>query len=197
MKEKRMNDKSVIERKYYDKFVIFKMKLLDPLLKLFSNLGITANMVSFFSLFLSLIAAAVLLIDIKISLILFLIHYLLDGVDGALARYTNACSNKGALIDAITDFVGIGALTIMLSYTNLITGWIAVSYIFFYIGMTVLAYIRDSNGRPAKIIFRPRWLFLIVLFIFALFNFNILNETLLVFTGIMALIAIDNFRMSI
>jgi len=70
----------------------------------FSKLGLTPNQYTLISLFFAILAFYFLIkIDLILALIFFLLATLLDFIDGAVARFTQRETKKGAYLDTICD----------------------------------------------------------------------------------------------
>jgi len=55
--------------------------------------------------------------------LLIVVAYLLDGLDGAIARLTNTCSQFGIEFDSLADVVSFGAAPAILAYAFALTPW--------------------------------------------------------------------------
>ena len=70
----------------------------------FSKLGLTPNQYTLISLFFAILALYFLIkIDLILALIFFLLATILDFIDGAVARFTQKATKKGAYLDTISD----------------------------------------------------------------------------------------------
>ena len=70
----------------------------------FSKLGLTPNQYTLISLFFAILALYFLIkIDLILALIFFLLATLSDFIDGAVARFTQRETKKGAYLDTICD----------------------------------------------------------------------------------------------
>ena len=70
----------------------------------FSKLGLTPNQYTLISLFFAILAFYFLIkIDLILALIFFLLATILDFIDGAVARFTQKATKKGAYLDTISD----------------------------------------------------------------------------------------------
>jgi phosphatidylglycerophosphate synthase len=100
-----------------DKFFVYPIAIkLAPILY---NLGLTPNSVTTISLFLRLYCALLLFLKIKKNqiLIFFFAGWLLDAVDGTMARMYNMKSKFGEKYDVISDLLS-GAIIIFVLYNN-------------------------------------------------------------------------------
>ncbi|UCD77303.1 MAG: CDP-alcohol phosphatidyltransferase family protein [Desulfobacterales bacterium] len=103
----------LIPQSLQDRFI----KLLSPLLRLFSKWGLSPNSFTFAGVVITFFAAAAFLMGyIRLAGILTLLGGLCDTIDGLLARTTGKASRFGALLDSTVDrysefimFFGIAA----------------------------------------------------------------------------------------
>ena len=78
--------------------------LLEPLAIPLEFLGLTPNSVTLISLFLALTATPVFFFYSKIlAFFIFILSFILDSLDGALARKTRKVTKFGAYFDSLTD----------------------------------------------------------------------------------------------
>lgn len=87
----------------------FKKTLFSPLLKALNTIGIKPNHISVFSVF-TVILTFVLSVVYSNPLIFIIgiwFHMLIDGIDGALARFQKTASIQGSIVDVISDHFGI------------------------------------------------------------------------------------------
>lgn len=91
------------------------------------NLFTTANLLcGFYSIIIAMQG------DYKLAVIPLLFAFILDGLDGRIARFTNTTSKFGAEYDSLSDLVAFGVAPAILVYTWGLTsfgkwGWIAAS----------------------------------------------------------------------
>ena len=81
-----------------------QFKGLENMVGDFFSKFLTANQYSCLAVFIALLFLKFMIVgNLKIALILLLVASFLDFVDGAVARKTDAASNKGAYLDTILD----------------------------------------------------------------------------------------------
>ena len=95
--------------------------LLGPVLKVLALCGIRADWISYLSLIFGLLAACLFARTMVPALVLLLIHVLLDGLDGPLARYKGTASPKGSFTDTVCDQIVVTAVCIALIDAGLIS----------------------------------------------------------------------------
>lgn len=110
----------------YDKMVETKMVVLRPLLFLLTKLRITSNHITSLSLLVFLFSFYFIEKNPWIVVILYCVSlYLLDSIDGALARYQKTADDRGKFIDVIRDnliFVIFGLSLIKAGYIDAFLG---------------------------------------------------------------------------
>ncbi len=79
-------------------------RILQPVARFFGNLGLTANALTVFGFFLTVVVAAVLATGrTQLAGLLFIFSLGFDAVDGTLARLTGTTSRFGAFLDSTLD----------------------------------------------------------------------------------------------
>ncbi|QDU49369.1 CDP-alcohol phosphatidyltransferase family protein [Gimesia panareensis] len=136
-------------------------QLLLPVLKLFVRCGITPNLLTG----LSLICGIGFCFTFGqtwegarlVSFGLLLLHVLLDGIDGPLARFQGTAGNRGSFTDTTSDQLVVAFTTITLIHyqtVNVVSGGL---YLLFYTVVVVFAMIRSSLAIPYSWLVRPRF----------------------------------------
>jgi phosphatidylglycerophosphate synthase len=87
------------------------------------------------------------------------LHVLLDGLDGPLARQLGTASRRGSFTDSLADQIVVTAstLTLIAAPQPGVTGWIAGLYVFLYAIVVGFAMVRNALGRPYSWLVRPRF----------------------------------------
>jgi phosphatidylglycerophosphate synthase len=95
-----------------DKFVTPVIKpLLTPVVKLLHKRGITADQLTVMGFLIGLLAVPLLAFELWYSaLIAIVLNRILDGLDGALARYAEHSSSAGGYLDITLDFLFYAAI---------------------------------------------------------------------------------------
>ena len=148
-----------------------RAQILAPMLKVMKENGVTPNHVTILSLVSGVAAALSIGFDNDLALIFILLHVLLDGIDGPLARYTKADSNKGTFADTACDQIVIAAIGLGLINAGIITPLSGSIYILLYTVVIGFSMVRSAMGIPYKWLIRPRFL----LYIWLYFEFNIID----------------------
>lgn len=142
--------------------------LLGPLLRAIATYGVTPDHVTLASL-----AAGLAFCPLWLwpgspawckpaALAALLLHLLLDGLDGPLARHLGVASRRGSFTDSLADQIVVTAstLTLLAAPTPAVSGWIAGLYLFLYATVVGFAMIRNAIGKPYSWLVRPRlWVY--------------------------------------
>lgn len=88
---------------------------------------------------------------------LLLLHVLLDGLDGPLARHLGRASNRGSFTDTMADQVVVTFSTLALMHTGLAGLWPGAMYLLFYTVVILFALARNALAIPYSWLVRPRF----------------------------------------
>ncbi|MDF1814381.1 MAG: CDP-alcohol phosphatidyltransferase family protein [Verrucomicrobiales bacterium] len=131
---------------------------LRPLLHLLGRNGIRAGHITLLSLLFGLAFCPFFIAESYFWAFGFLlIHVVLDGIDGPLARFQKKAGNRGSFTDTSADQLVVTATTITLIYNGLADPWPAGWYVFLYTVVVVFAMIRNAMSTPYSWLFRPRF----------------------------------------
>ena len=188
-----LNYFSKADKKGLFKFSEYRYKLLKPLSKVLTLLKITPDMISYFGLLILTGFAYYLNKKPLIAGIFLIIHILLDGIDGPLAKYQKKAGNKGALTDIICDHTGIIIVTLTLIYYRLLNGTIGAAYIYIYTLLIIFTVIRNKLEITPNITFRSKYFVYLCLIPLIYNKTNILNYAILAFSIIKIPFTIDSY----
>lgn len=93
-----------------------------------------------------------------LGLVLLLVHVLLDGIDGPLARSTGTASKKGSFTDTASDQIVVFAVMLALVSMNAAGAAAAMVYVFSYTVVVGFAIIRNRLNIPYSWLIRPRFI---------------------------------------
>ena len=134
-------------------------KWLRPMLAGMAKIGMRANHLTFLSLLAGLAFCPVFLFGKPlVAFSLLLLHVLLDGLDGPLARFHGKASNRGSFTDTMADQLVVTAAAITMIHAGYAGTWPSGLYIFFYTVVVAFAFIRSAMEAPYSWLFRPRFL---------------------------------------
>jgi phosphatidylglycerophosphate synthase len=142
--------------------------MLGPLLKVLAAAGVTPDQITAVSLACGLAFCPLWLWPGSppwakpAALVALLLHVLLDGLDGPLARYLGTASRRGSFTDTLADQIVVTASTLSLMAVSQpsLSVWVGGAYIFFYAMVVGFAMVRNVLGVPYSWLVRPRfWLY--------------------------------------
>ena len=138
---------------------------LGPLLRVLAAVGVTPDQITAASLACGLAFCPLWLWpgnpgwSKPAALIALLLHVLLDGLDGPLARHLGTASRRGSFTDTLADQIVVTASTLALMAASQppLSVWIGGAYIFCYAMVVAFAMIRNALGVPYSWLVRPRF----------------------------------------
>ncbi len=137
---------------------------LRPLLRCLTQIGVTADHITALSLLFGLLYCPLQLRAAgeqgayqAAALAMLLLHALLDGLDGPLARYSKTASCRGSFTDTCADQVVVAAATATLMATKTLSISAGATYLFVYTMVVVFAMVRNSLRAPYSWLVRPRF----------------------------------------
>lgn len=185
---------STKEKQGFKKFAQNRTNILKPLLNILDKLKITPDMISI----LGLLSVFIFVYFIQKNLIwagvFMILHIVLDGIDGSLARYKNQASQKGALMDIAVDQGGIIIAVLGFIYFGLVDSFWASLYIIAYTLMIGFVIILNTFNKSPKYIFRSKYLVYVIFFIDQYFQTNLLNPFILIVSVYMTITSIYLFN---
>lgn len=184
---------SPYERKIKYLIEIIKTYILYPLVWPLLKLGVTANMVSFFSAVLGVISAVYVFIDLRISVLFLVLSFIFDGLDGTVARETKTNNAQGSVTDCFFDQIVIISTTMAYAGIGIMNPLIAVLYSSLYPILIIFTVIRNRLNIPNGYVFRPRTIIYLFFLIYVFTSFNFLNESALICSLVMAIYIIRDF----
>ncbi len=141
-----------------EKFQSYKGVIYQPVLKLCTALGITANHISLLSSLVAILSItfSIVQVDPRYFLYGIWIHVFLDSLDGSLARYQGKSSDLGAFTDVVCDHIGIVASGFYLLNFSLVDPQHVLLFIILYTVDIYNLFITNFIKNPVSVVFRPR-----------------------------------------
>jgi len=134
-------------------------RLIAPLLQCLSLLRVTPNQLTLLSLVAGLAFCPLLLSGYPaIACSLLLLHLILDGMDGPLARYQMTASSRGSFTDTFADQIVVTFTSITMIHAGNLGVWPGALYLFFYALVVIFAMVRNALTIPYSWLVRPRML---------------------------------------
>ena len=134
-----------------------RARFLGPLLRLLTRLRITADHVTFISLLMGFGFCIVWWKSPAWAVFCLLLHALLDGLDGPLARHQQTASAKGSFTDTMCDQLVVTASMIVLMFAEKVHIVPGTIYIFCYAMVVTFAMVLNAMGKPYRLVVRPRF----------------------------------------
>lgn len=93
------------------------------------------------------------------ALVALLVHVVLDGFDGPLARHLGVASRRGSFTDTLADQMVVTAttITLMAAPQPMVSAWVGGLYLFAYAMVVGFAMVRNALGVPYSWLVRPRF----------------------------------------
>jgi phosphatidylglycerophosphate synthase len=138
----------------FDRQVLALTKpLVNRVAKVLHDLGVTANHVSLTGFVLGMVAAVLIAQgNIWLAIVPLLLNRLLDGLDGAVARFS-APTDRGAFLDITLDFLFYAAVPLAFGFCNPTANALAAAVLlasFIGTGVSFLAYAIMAEKRGEK-----------------------------------------------
>lgn len=185
---------SRVDNEAYLRVQHFREKALLPLVKLLTKVGLRADHITLIG-FLLLIGLMIYAVTAPLLASLFLLlHVLLDGLDGVMARYQKTADSAGEFVDTVADYSGMAVVMIILSGYDLLDPWWALVYVFLYIVMAVFVIARYLLGVPAKFIARNKYIIYATYIFWAFSGINFIEIAVVVFCILMFLVDASSFN---
>ncbi|MBN2112121.1 CDP-alcohol phosphatidyltransferase family protein [Candidatus Woesearchaeota archaeon] len=190
---KHLNYFSEKESGHIENFKNGRTKWFNPIARFLAKAGITADIVSIIG-FLMIFGFVYFIERNPIAAIIFIIlHIVIDGIDGTVARVTGKDGNRGAFLDIICDHSGIFVATAGLIYYGLVNGVIGLVYIYLYTIMIIFTIIRNVMKTSPKIVLRTKYYVYLLYGVYAFTSRNYLNEAMIIFSAIMIISVYNDF----
>jgi phosphatidylglycerophosphate synthase len=184
------------ERKWMQLGQQIRASLLSPLLQVLSRFGVSPDQVTLVSL-----ACGMLFVPLWLNgfawyaLLFLLLHVLLDGLDGPLARYQKADGQRGSFTDSFCDqiIVSVVSIALMSGSEPLIDVWGGSLFVLLYVGVLAMSMVRNALNVPYSWLVRPRFFFYAAIPFELLGTTNIVTCVTWISNFLLALKAISGF----
>lgn len=171
-----------------------RARLLRPLLGVLHGRSMTADHVTLLSLLAGLAFCPVFLWGSPaVAFGLLLLHVVLDGLDGPLARHTQRATNRGSVTDTAADQVVVACSTLTLIHAGYAGAWSGGLYLFLYGIVVLFALVRSALAVPYSWLVRPRFVVYAWMPVEVYFWRGTLDPLLWALTGLLAAKAISGF----
>lgn len=169
-------------------------RMLAPLLIKMAGIGMRGSHVTFLSMLAGLMYCPFFLMDQKVTaFVMLLLHVLLDGLDGPLARFRGQASDRGSFTDTMADQVVVTATALTMMHAGAASAWAGGSYVFLYAIVVAFAFARNAMKAPYSWLFRPRFLVFIWFAVDAYLLPGSLEVVLWISCGLLSLKCLSGF----
>lgn len=151
---------SAKEREWMEFGQQLRASWLSYLLVWLTRFGVTPDTVTLVAAMVGLAFVPLWLVERPgIALMLLLLHVLLDGLDGPLARYQRLASARGSFTDTFADQMVVTAVSVAWMIHSPSASHIAAGalYIFLYALVVAMAMVRNALAVPYSWLVRPRF----------------------------------------
>ena len=180
------------EYAFQKKFQGFRDRLLRLVAKALTFFRITPSMVTFTSFASILFFAYFCLSKPWLALLLLVLHVVLDGVDGVLARATGKVGPAGALLDMLNDHTGFVVVIISLVFYALLDPVLGLVYLYLYTLLVFFLIYRNAALIPSTLTLRTKYFLYLVYALWALMGVDIFFVAVLLFTVLTAVSLLEN-----
>ena len=176
---------SVTGLKQYEATKAWRDKLFCPLSRILVKFGVTPNQISIFGLLVLIGFIYYIDTNLKLSMMFLIIHLLLDGLDGAVARLIKNDCTAGEIMDTFVDYTGMFIIIWTLGLYSYLDPNLGLLYVFLYLMMVGLMIVRYLLKIKPKFVVRSKYI-LYALFAWLVFTGqNYLNDALFIFSILM------------
>ncbi|GJM70164.1 hypothetical protein HMSSN036_23800 [Paenibacillus macerans] len=125
--------KYIVQQRRPHEYIInrYYAHLIDPFLtKLAYDMKLSPNSITIIAGVMGIMASGFFATNkLVLGAIMLQLHYLLDCVDGNIARLTNRCTPLGAKLDKLVDQIVRATLFVSLAYLSTVTLWIKLLFL--------------------------------------------------------------------
>jgi phosphatidylglycerophosphate synthase len=142
---------SSIERRFLPPVRSLLRRVHSPLVRVLARLHVSPNAVSLAGPLLGLVFVFVVRRDPRPSFLIWFLSVAVDGVDGALARYTGSASDFGAVFDQVCDHTRETLIVVGLAWCGALSPLWGSLYPFVYTAINVTLFLGNHYGAPAPL----------------------------------------------
>ncbi len=134
-----------------------RAEILHPVLAALKRWHVTADAVTLTALVAGLAFCPLLFVWPPAALVALALHVVLDGLDGALARFRGTAGRRGSFTDTLCDQIVVAASATALALFGLLHPAAATLYVFIYTVVVIFAMVGNALGVPYRFVVRPRF----------------------------------------
>ena len=145
---------SGLERKFLGPVRAFLQQAYAPLIRLLVAVHVAPNTVSLSGPVLGLLFLYTVRHNLRLSLLVWLLSVVVDGIDGALARSTGRASEFGALVDQVADHTRETLIVVGLAGSGALSPVWGSLYPFVYTALNVTLLLANRYAVPAPFVIK-------------------------------------------
>jgi phosphatidylglycerophosphate synthase len=169
---------------------------LSPIASVLSYLGISANMLSYTSVFFGLGFCLLAPFQFEIAFWLLVASVVCDGLDGVEARLTKTNTTSGSFTDVFCDVMVVALSVAGLAWTGLIHPALAVLFVYSYTALAIFLVLHRMLHVSSIGILRPsRMVFFAAIALYFFFHIDLLNFLLLLYLSALPLLFLSFWRL--
>lgn len=173
-----------------------RQQLLNPLALLLSRLGISADMLSYASVFFGLGFCLLGPFQFEIAFWLLMASVVCDGLDGVEARFTGTNTTRGSFTDVCCDLTVVALSVAGVAWKGLIHPVLAVLFVYCYTALAIFLVLHRMLHVSSVGILRPsRMVFFAAIVFYYVFQINLLNILLVLYLAALPLLVLSFWRL--
>ena len=148
------------ERQWMEYGQHLRARWLNPLLRLLDRWRVTPDHITIASLGFGVLFVPLWYLQFPwLAWSALMLHVILDGVDGPLARFQKVDSQRGSFTDSFCDQVIVSVVTMamMNDSTRIVDVWGGSLFILLYVGVLAMSMVRNALQVPYSWLVRPRF----------------------------------------
>lgn len=173
-----------------------RQQMLSPIARLLAYLGISADLLSYLSVALSIAFCVLAPINFTIAFWLLIASIICDGLDGVEARLKGVATARGSFTDAFCDQMAVAFIVAGMVWRGSVHPVLAILFVYIYTALVTLLIFHTMLHISSRWIVRPsRMLFYTAIGLLFFFHINVLNYLLLVYLLALPLLIVSFWRL--
>ena len=169
---------------------------LSPIARLLAHLGISADLLSYVSVALSIAFCLLAPTYFTLAFWLLIVSIVCDGLDGVEARLKGAATARGSFTDAFCDQMALAFSVAGMAWRGSISPVLAILFVYVYTALVSLLIFHSMLRVSSRWIVRPsRMLFYAAIALLFFFHVDVLNYLLLVYLLALPILALSFWRL--
>ncbi|MBA2396479.1 MAG: CDP-alcohol phosphatidyltransferase family protein [Ktedonobacteraceae bacterium] len=173
-----------------------RQQVLSPIARLLAYLGISADLLSYLSVALSIAFCVLAPVNFTIAFWLLIASIICDGLDGVEARLKGVATARGSFTDAFCDQMAVAFIMAGMVWRGSVHPVLAILFVYVYTALVTLLIFHTMLHVSSRWIVRPsRMLFYAAIALLFFFHVNVLNYLLLVYLLALPLLIVSFWRL--